>query len=135
MNEFFERLKQGKLLQWAIAYVAAAFALLQGIDIVAQQFGWPEAVRRGITLVLVVGLFVTLVLAWYHGERGAQRVTGTELLIIGLILAAGGGLLWRFAAASRTSDNKTAASPNDNRTPEPARAIPKNRSPSCRLRI
>ena len=124
MNEFFERLKQGKLLQWAIAYVAAAFALLQGIDIVAQQFGWPEAVRRGITLVLVVGLFVTLVLAWYHGERGAQRVTGTELLIIGLILAAGGGLLWRFAAASRTSDNKTAASPNDNRTPEPARAIP-----------
>jgi TolB-like protein len=25
-----------------------------------------------------VGFFVTLVLAWYHGERGAQRVSGTE---------------------------------------------------------
>jgi len=55
MNEFFQRLKQRKLMQWAIAYVAAAFALLQGIDIVAQQFGWPEGVRRGITLALVVG--------------------------------------------------------------------------------
>ena len=52
MNEFFQRLKQRKLVQWAIAYVAAAFALLQGIDIVAQQFGWPEGVRRGITLGL-----------------------------------------------------------------------------------
>src|SRR5438874_3880367 len=124
MNEFFRRLKQRKLVQWAIAYVAAAFALLQGIDIVAQQFGWPEGVRRGITLGLVVGFFVTLVLAWYHGERGAQRVSGTELLIIGLVLALGGGFLWRFAAASRTPDNKTATAPNENRTPEPAAVIP-----------
>ena len=42
MNEFLQRLRRRKLVQWAIAYVAAAFALLQGIDIVAQQFGWPE---------------------------------------------------------------------------------------------
>jgi TolB-like protein/Tfp pilus assembly protein PilF len=117
MNEFFQRLKQRKLVQWAIAYVAAAFALLQGIDIVAQQFGWPESVRRGITLALVVGFFVTLVVAWYHGERGAQRVSGTELLIIGLILALGGGLLWRFAAGSRLPETKAAASqPNDQKT-------------------
>ncbi len=99
MTEFFQHLKQRKLVQWAIAYVGAAFALLQGIDIVAQQFGWPAGVRRSITLVLVVGFFLTLVLAWYHGERGSQRVTGTELLIIGLVLTAGGGFLWRFAAA------------------------------------
>src|SRR5438552_17004120 len=124
MNEFLQCLKQRKLVQWAIAYVAAAFALLQGIDIVAQQFGWPEGVRRGITLGLVVGFFVTLVLAWYHGERGAQRVTGTELLIIGLVLALGGGFLWRFAAASRTPDNKTAIAPNESRMPEPAAVIP-----------
>src|SRR5213592_1407582 len=124
MNEFFQRLKERKLVQWAIAYVAAAFALLQGIDIVAQQFGWPEGVLRGITLALVVGFFVTLVLAWYHGERGAQRVSGTELLIIGLVLALGGGFLWRFAAASRTPDNKTAIAPNESRMPEPAAVIP-----------
>ena len=39
-----------------------------------------KGVRRGITLALASGFFVTLVLAWYHGERGAQRVSGTELL-------------------------------------------------------
>jgi len=122
MNEFFQRLKQRKLVQWAIAYVAAAFALLQGIDIVAQQFGWPEGVRRGITLGLVVGFFVTLVLAWYHGERGAQRVTGTELLIIGLVLALGGGFLWRFAAA-RSADSKTVTVPNESRSVISAKSI------------
>ena len=122
MNEFFRRLKQRKLVQWAIAYVAAAFALLQGIDIVAQQFGWPEGVRRGITLGLVVGFFVTLVLAWYHGERGAQRVTGTELLIIGVVLALGGGFLWRFAAA-RSEDSKTAVAPNESKSGINAKSI------------
>jgi len=122
MNEFFQRLKQRKLVQWAIAYVAAAFALLQRIDIVAQQFGWPEGVRRGITLGLVVGFFVTLVLAWYHGERGAQRVTATELLIIGLVLTSGGGLLWRFAAA-RSADSKTAIVPNESKSVINAKSI------------
>jgi hypothetical protein len=46
MNEIFQRLKQPKLVQRAIAHVATAFALLQGIDIVAQQFGVPRTVRR-----------------------------------------------------------------------------------------
>ena len=64
MSDFWERLKQRKIVQWALAYVAGAFALLQGADIVAQQFAWPESVRRGITLALVLGFFVTLVLAW-----------------------------------------------------------------------
>jgi TolB-like protein len=124
MNEFFQRLKQRKLVQWAIAYVAAAFAFLQGIDIIGQQFGWPEGVRRGITLALVVGFFVTLVLAWYHGERGAQRVSGTELLIIGLVLAVGGGLLWRFASTSHPPDNKTSVTSNQSSIPEQPPAIP-----------
>ena len=101
MNEFFRRLKQRKLVQWTLAYVAAAFALLQGIDIVAQRFGWPEQTMRFVIIALSVGLFVALVLAWYHGERGAQRVTGAELLILALLLAIGGGLLWRFVSIAR----------------------------------
>jgi len=101
MSEFLQRLKQRKLVQWTVAYVAAAFALLQGIDIVAQRFGWPEQTMRLVIIALSVGLFVTLVLAWYHGERGAQRLTGAELLILSLLLAIGGGLLWRFVSIAR----------------------------------
>src|SRR5262249_36257364 len=92
-----EQLKRRKVVQWALAYAAAAFALLQGLDIVAQQFGWPDAVRRGITISLIVGFFVTLVLAWYHGERGAQRVGRAELSVLVLVLALGGAALWHYA--------------------------------------
>ena len=103
---FFAALKQRKLVQWAVAYVATAFALLQGIDIVAQRFDWPQQTIRFVILAMIVGFFVTLVLAWYHGERGAQRASGSELLIIGLVLAVGGGFLWHFSSAAREPANK-----------------------------
>ena len=123
MNEFLQRLKERKLVQWTVAYVAAAFALLQGIDIVAQRFGWPEQTMRFIIIALSVGLFVTLVLAWYHGERGAQRVTGTELLILALLLGLGGGFLWRFAGVSRARVVTSANSPAPVAIPEKSIAV------------
>jgi len=109
MSEFLQRLKQRKLVQWTLAYVAAAFALLQGVDIVAQRFGWPGQTMRLVIIALSVGLFVTLVLAWYHGERGAQRVTGIELLILALLLAIGGGFVWRFARITRGPTEQSVA--------------------------
>src|SRR5438045_472660 len=101
MNEFLQRLKQRKLVQWAVAYVAAAFALIQGLDIVAQRFSWPDSIERTLIIAACIGFFIAMVLAWYHGERGAQRVTGMELLIIVLLVSLGAFFLWRFAAGSR----------------------------------
>jgi TolB-like protein/Tfp pilus assembly protein PilF len=100
VEQFIEHLKQRKLVQWAVAYVAAAFALLQGVDIVGQQFDWPETLQRIITLAMMLGFFVTLVLAWYHGEKGKQSVSTAELLILAFLLAVGGGLMWRYAAGT-----------------------------------
>src|SRR6185437_8028670 len=99
MIELVARLKQRKLVQWALAYIAAAFALIQVLDVVAQRFGWPDQLERILILALAVGFLVALVLAWYHGERGAQKVSGTEIVILALLLAIGGGLLWRFERA------------------------------------
>ena len=124
MNEFLDRLKQRKLVQWAIAYVAAAFAFLQGIDIVAQRFGWPDIVERALIIAACIGFFLALILAWYHGERGTQRVSGTELLIIGLVLALGGGFLWRFAGTSRPGASNIPPLPNDRMMSGPAQPIP-----------
>src|SRR2546430_1238919 len=101
MNEFVQRLKQRKLVQWAVAYGAAAFALIQGLDIVAHRFSWPDSIERTLIIAACIGFFIAMVLAWYHGERGAQRVTGTELLIIVLLVSLGAFFLWRFAAGSR----------------------------------
>jgi adenylate cyclase len=126
MNGFLQRLKQRKLVQWALAYVAAAFALLQGIDIVAQRFGWPDAVERSLIIVICVGFFVVLLLAWYHGERGAQKVSSVELLILALLVGIGGGALWRFANAPTTEPAVVAEAEGSKAgiQPAPAASIP-----------
>ena len=100
MTSFFERLRQRKIVQWALAYIAAAFALIQVADIVGQRFGWPEQAMRIFIVVTAVGFFVTLIVAWYHGERGVQRVNGTELLILALVLAIGGAVAWKLGPPS-----------------------------------
>jgi TolB-like protein/Flp pilus assembly protein TadD len=103
-------MRDRKLVQWALAYVAAAFALLQAFDLVAQRFGWPEAIERALIVAVAIGFFATLILAWYHGEKGTQRVSGTELLILALLLAIGGGVIWRVAQAPQESAAKAVAS-------------------------
>jgi len=110
LDGFFARLRQRKIVQWALAYLAGAFALLQAVDIIGQRFGWPEQVERGLIVALGVGFFVALVLAWYHGERGEQRVSGTELSVLALLLAIGGAILWRVATT--THDAATAPVPD-----------------------
>jgi hypothetical protein len=39
---------------------------------------------------VAIGFLAVLVLAWYHGERGAERATGIEVLMLTGILAMGG---------------------------------------------
>lgn len=96
----WQRLRQRKLVQWALAYLAGAWVLLQVLGLAADSYEWPGTFMRLAFGVAAIGFFVTLVLAWYHGERGAQRVSGAELLLVSLVLLIGGGLLWRFTPAS-----------------------------------
>jgi len=110
VDSFFERLWQRKIVQWALAYLAGAFALLQAVDIIGQRFGWPEQVERVLIIALGIGFFVALVLAWYHGERGEQRVSGTELSVLALLLAIGGAILWRVATTTHDAATPDASS-------------------------
>jgi TolB-like protein len=78
----FARIRERKLVQWLLAYLATAWLLLEVIGFLAEQFDWPTIVPRSITLLLGVGILGVLVLAWYHGEQGRQRVNATELLML-----------------------------------------------------
>ena len=124
MNEptagFLARLKQRKLVQWAIAYVAFAFALIQVLDVVAGSYHWPDHAMHIVFGLLVLGFVVVLVLAWYHGEQGRQRVSGAELLLIALVLVVGGGLLWRFGRGGSQTDVANVAVASAARAAAPA---------------
>ena len=92
MSKWSER----KLAQWGLAYLAGAWVCLQVLQYLADSFAWPPQVQRVAAVLAVVGLVVVLVLAWFHGEHGRQRVSATEAVLLALVLLAGGALAWVF---------------------------------------
>jgi TolB-like protein len=90
------RLRRRKVVQWGIAYMAGAWGLLQGIGFAADAFAWPSAIKQVALLLLLISLPIVLVLAWYHGDRGQQRLSATEIAILTLLFVLGGGLFWHY---------------------------------------
>jgi TolB-like protein/Tfp pilus assembly protein PilF len=88
------RIKEHKIAQWTIAYAAFAFVALHVATLASDALEWPHAVVRTVILVLILGFPIVPVLAWYHGVRALKRVSGSELIIIALLLVIGGSLLW-----------------------------------------
>jgi hypothetical protein len=76
----------------------------------ADAFAWPAIIKQLALLALTVGLPIVLTLAWFHGERGQQRVTGPELALLTVLLLFGGGLLWIYAHRSVTTTATAAKS-------------------------
>jgi TolB-like protein/Flp pilus assembly protein TadD len=96
-------LRRRKVVQWGLGYVAVAWGLLQALEFAVATFRWPEVLTRAGAVVAVVGIPVTITLAWYHGDRGEQRFRRAELLILAATLVAGGLVLRQVAQAPSAS--------------------------------
>ncbi|CAN5637587.1 hypothetical protein BH23GEM3_BH23GEM3_02820 [soil metagenome] len=110
-----QRLKERKLFQWGLAYLAGAWVMLEVLSQIGEHFAWPNVVLRVLTVALALGLLPALVLAWYHGEQGRQRVTGPELTILTVLLLTASGVLWlvgRPGAAAVPPAGATASRPD-----------------------
>jgi TolB-like protein/cytochrome c-type biogenesis protein CcmH/NrfG len=134
----FQRLagKIGKqrMVQWLFAYLAGAWFILQLLDATAEAWGLSLVFQRAMLVLLIFGFFVAVVVAWYHGEKGRQRVSGPELLIIASLLVIAGGVL-AMNRSGETPPNPSvtveslldsdprptiAVLPFDNHSPDPA---------------
>jgi len=85
---FLQRVKERAVLQWALVYVVGAWVVLQVVGFAAERLLWSALIPQGLALLAFVGFFVTLVVAWFHGEKGRQRIRPTEVFIIAIILVA-----------------------------------------------
>ncbi|MFC1660551.1 tetratricopeptide repeat protein [Gemmatimonadota bacterium] len=114
-----QRLKERKLVQWGLAYLAGAFVVFQAVEVMAEPWSISPGLQRVVHVLLLIGLFITLVLAWYHGEKGRQRVSGPELLMVAALLVIAGGVLALLGAREGTTTTGPAHS-----TPTPERDRP-----------
>ncbi len=109
-TSFWQRLRQRKIVQWAVAYLAAGLALLEGINILEQTYAWTPVFPRVAIALVGVGFLVTLVVAWFHGERGSQSVPFVEVILLAFLTFVGAGAAWwagSTAPTMQTADGAT----------------------------
>jgi TolB-like protein/tetratricopeptide (TPR) repeat protein len=115
------RIREHKIAEWTVAYVAFAFVALHGATLLSDALEWPHAIVRLVTFLLILGFPIVPILAWYHGVRALKRVSGSELIIIALLLVIGGSLLWLLprSNAERTRTETPSPLATINPKPEP----------------
>jgi TolB-like protein/Flp pilus assembly protein TadD len=86
----FAKLRQRKIFQWSVAYLAGAWLIYEAANLVGANFDWPRLVLQLLTILLLFGLPIVVIIAWYHGEQGRQYATGAELMMIAGILVLAG---------------------------------------------
>jgi TolB-like protein len=64
----WSRLRETRLVQALAVYLAAGWAVIQGVSLVSSAFGWPAWVMRGSIALMAAGLVVTMVLVWAHSR-------------------------------------------------------------------
>src|SRR6185295_775597 len=64
----------------------------------------------------------TVVLAWFHGERGEQKVTLGEVAILAVLVAVGAGLMWRTLFQASNAAPRASARVEAKGDAEPAAA-------------
>jgi TolB-like protein len=96
----WRRTKEHKVVQWTLAYAAFGYTTLHGMQMAREAFEWPLAVSRVTLICILLGVPIAATLAWYHGYRGRQRISTSELSILTVLLLIAGTLLWKFSGSA-----------------------------------
>lgn len=89
---FFDQLKQRRIFQIVASYAAAGWVVVSVIDQFVDREIVPAAAYNVTLAWYLAGLLIALVVGWYHGERGRQRVSRDEMALLGLCVLVGVGL-------------------------------------------
>lgn len=86
--ELWDELRGRRLFRITAAYLAGGWLVLQGADMLAGRDIISELAYRLVLVGYVAGIPASLIVGWYHGEQGAQKLTLPE---IGLLTVVGAG--------------------------------------------
>lgn len=83
---FWEELKQRKVVRVMTVYVASAFAILQGADMISDRLRFPSWIVTSLMILLAVGLIIAIVLSWIYDitPQGIRKTDGVEVSAKGI---------------------------------------------------
>ena len=82
-------LRERRLLQFLGAYAITGFVALEGVDQLVDHAILPELAYTLTLVFYLAGVPATLIFAWFHGQKGPQKMPRAEIwLLSGVLLLA-----------------------------------------------
>jgi TolB-like protein len=78
LSQFWQELKRRKVVRVITVYAAAAFVILELIDIVSPSLRLPEWTMNFIIVLLCVGFIITVIFSWVYDIHPEGRIVKTE---------------------------------------------------------
>jgi TolB-like protein/Flp pilus assembly protein TadD len=76
LTQFWQELKRRKVVRVITVYAAAAFVMLELVDIITEPFGLPDWTMILVVVLLTIGFIISVILSWIydiHPEGGIVR--------------------------------------------------------------
>ncbi len=86
MNNPLTNIKKRQIWKTFLAYPAAAFVILEAVDLFISNYGLNPKILSLILILLIGGFFIALIWNWNHGEKGEQAYSQKEKISYGLII-------------------------------------------------
>ncbi|TFG62798.1 MAG: hypothetical protein E4H28_07225 [Gemmatimonadales bacterium] len=113
MNEqtgsILQQLRQRKLIQILLLYLGVGWGLAQLAEFAVDNYDLSRRVIDVTLFLLILGLPAVSVMAWYHGEKGHQKVQRSEAAILAMLLVMAGIGTYRIGTAEPTIDRDLSA--------------------------
>lgn len=91
----WKELKERRLVQIVVSYAAAGWVVLSIVGLLNDREVLPEIVFQVLLVLYIGGMAIAAISGWYHGEKGHQKMTRTEivlLVLVSLVTLGAGGL-------------------------------------------
>lgn len=78
----WSELKQRRITQIALSYAAAGWIVLAVVDQVVDREVLPSVVYEVALALFLFGIVASLIVGWYHGEKGEQKAPVIEIVML-----------------------------------------------------
>lgn len=81
MKNFFLELKNRKIRKWLAIYISTAITTMGVFHLFSVRYDLPSFIFDTVTLTLAFGILGTVLIAWFHGEAGRQKLKPVEIIL------------------------------------------------------
>ena len=80
MSNFFNELKNRIVYKAATAYAVTAWLIIEVVDVIGPNLGWPDSIAPLVIKILLVGFPISLVLTWLYEvtPQGLKRTGAVQ---------------------------------------------------------